>query len=127
MSFLAYSDYVKDGDIAILYIGSKRIVAIEVKETILNKHNELVENVFQTNYGALKVKSLVGKRYGSKIFLKGGYIYVMYPTTELWTITLSHRTQIVYTWDINVVLFQLDLCPGSVVIESGSTYYFTCT
>lgn len=34
--------------------------------------------------------------------------------------TLPHRTQIIYTADISMILFQLEVKPGSVVIESGT-------
>jgi hypothetical protein len=49
-----------------------------------------------------------------------GYAYVLYPTPELWTKTLPHRTQIIYATDISLVLLQLELKPGSIVIESGT-------
>ena len=49
-----------------------------------------------------------------------GYVYVLHPTPELWTKTLPHRTQILYATDISLILMQLELKPGSVVIESGT-------
>lgn len=45
---------------------------------------------------------------------------MLQPTPELWTKTLPHRTQIIYTPDISMILYQLDIKPGSVVIESGT-------
>ena len=48
---------------------------------------------------------LVGKQFGSKITLPQGWVHVLYPTPELWTITLPHRTQILYTPDISMVSF----------------------
>ena len=45
---------------------------------------------------------------------------MLYPTPELWTKTLPHRTQIIYATDISLVLLQLELKPGSTVIESGT-------
>lgn len=41
-------------------------------------------------------------------------------TPELWTQTLPHRTQIIYTPDISMILFQLEIKSGTVVIESGT-------
>lgn len=55
-----------------------------------------------------------------KVELSRGWCFVLQPTPELWTQTLPHRTQIIYTPDISMILFQLDIKPGSVVIESGS-------
>ncbi len=34
--------------------------------------------------------------------------------------TLPHRTQVIYATDISMILMQLELGPGSVVIESGT-------
>ena len=41
-------------------------------------------------------------------------------TPELWTLSLTHRTQILYGIDIAVVCSYLNLRPGCVVIESGT-------
>lgn len=49
-----------------------------------------------------------------------GWVYLLHPTPELWTVNLLHRTQILYTTDISMVILQLALKPGSVVIESGT-------
>lgn len=49
-----------------------------------------------------------------------GWGYVFQPNPELWTITLPHRTQIIYTPDASMVILQLELSPGRVVIESGA-------
>ena len=50
-------------------------------------------------------------------------MYLLYPSPELWTVTLPHRTQILYTTDISLITLELDLKPGSVVIESGMSLY----
>merc|ERR1711860_441573 len=44
----------------------------------------------------------------------------MHPTPELWTLSLPHRTQILYTTDISMVILQLDIKPGSIVVEAGT-------
>ncbi|XP_067006844.2 tRNA (adenine(58)-N(1))-methyltransferase catalytic subunit TRMT61A [Anabrus simplex] len=120
MSFAKYKEIIELGDTIILYLNVNSMHAIEVRPQIKNKKDEMVENVFQTSYGALKVKSLIGKAFGSKVALSRGWAYVLHPTPELWTLTLPHRTQIIYTPDISMILFQLELGPGCVVVESGT-------
>lgn len=68
MSFRNYKDKIDEGDTVILYL-SNNVHAIDVKPEIKNKKGEMVENVFQTTFGALKVKNLIGVEYGSKVSL----------------------------------------------------------
>ncbi|KAH9502795.1 tRNA (adenine(58)-N(1))-methyltransferase catalytic subunit trmt61a [Bulinus truncatus] len=74
----------------------------------------------QTKFGAVKHDVLVGKQYGSKIQCPKGWILILHPTPELWTMCLPHRTQILYTTDISMIIFHLDLKPGSIVAEAGT-------
>lgn len=120
MSFSSFKEVIEVGDTVILYIGVSQIYALEVKPTIINKNGQGVVNVFQTKYGSIKVMDLVGMKYGSRVSLSKGWGHVLYPTPELWTITLPHRTQILYTPDISMVLTQLEIGPGSVVCEAGT-------
>ncbi|CAB3233632.1 unnamed protein product [Arctia plantaginis] len=119
MSFRNYQDKINEGDTVILYI-SNNLYAIDVQREIKNKKGELVDNVFQSPVGALKVRTLIGVDYGSRVELSKGWGHVLQPTPELWSLTLPHRTQILYTPDISMILLQLDLVPGSVVIEAGT-------
>uniref|UniRef100_A0AAR5P7J0 tRNA (adenine(58)-N(1))-methyltransferase catalytic subunit TRMT61A n=2 Tax=Dendroctonus ponderosae TaxID=77166 RepID=A0AAR5P7J0_DENPD len=120
MSFNGYKDTVRDGDTVVLYLTISQIYSIKAQSKANNKKNLEVENVFQTPYGALKCGELIGKTFGSKISLSKGWGYILQPTPELWTITLPHRTQIIYTPDISIIIMQLELRPGSVLIESGT-------
>ncbi|KAL0868605.1 hypothetical protein ABMA27_008067 [Loxostege sticticalis] len=119
MSFKNYKDKIEEGDTVILYL-SNNLYALDVQRMIKNKKGEMVENVFQTPFGALKVKNLIGADYGSRVELSKGWGHVLQPTPELWSLTLPHRTQIIYTPDISMIMLQLDLVPGSVVIEAGT-------
>ena len=41
-----------------------------------------------------------------------GWIYLLAPTPELWTMVLRHRTQILYAADIAMICMYLELRPG---------------
>ncbi|KAK0074641.1 hypothetical protein PV325_008084 [Microctonus aethiopoides] len=120
MSFYECKSEIEEGDIVVLYLGPQNMHSFEVTPKILNRKGEMVENVFQTTYGAIKVPSLIGKKYGSKVELSRGWAFVLQPTPELWTATLPHRTQIIYTADISLIIHLLELTPGSIVIETGT-------
>ncbi|KOS17032.1 tRNA (adenine(58)-N(1))-methyltransferase catalytic subunit trm61 [Escovopsis weberi] len=49
-----------------------------------------------------------------------GFIYVLRPTPELWTMSLPHRTQVVYTPDYSYVLHRIRARPGTRIIEAGA-------
>merc|ERR1712113_994107 len=51
----------------ILYVGFNTMYPISVTPTVVNKKGSVVENVFQTSYGALKVKDLIGQKFGTKV------------------------------------------------------------
>lgn len=67
MSFAQPKTIIEEGDTVILYLTASNMHAIEVCAQIKNKKGSLVENVFQTSFGALKVYSLIGHSYGSKV------------------------------------------------------------
>ncbi|XP_041668324.1 tRNA (adenine(58)-N(1))-methyltransferase catalytic subunit TRMT61A [Cheilinus undulatus] len=112
MSFVEYSDCIQAGDVAIIYQSHDSMMPVKVQQGAQT----------QTRYGVIRHSSdLIGQRYGSKVTCsKGGWVYVLHPTPELWTITLPHRTQILYTTDISMVTMMLELKPGSIVCESGT-------
>ena len=120
MTFNTFREEIEENDTVILYVSFNTMYPISVTPNVTNKKGNVVENVFQTSYGALKVKDLIGKKFGSRVQLSNGYAYALFPTPELWTKTLPHRTQIIYATDISLILLQLELKPGSIVIESGT-------
>lgn len=80
MSFRRDKTEIDEGDTVILYLSASNMHAFRVQPTIKNKHGELVENVFQTTYGALKVASLVGVKFGSKVQMSRGWAFVLQVT-----------------------------------------------
>lgn len=115
MSFVEYSELIQDGDVAIIYLGHNSVTPVKVQHGAQT----------QTRYGAIRHSAdLIGQRYGSKVTCsKGGWVYVLHPTPELWTVSLPHRTQILYTTDIATITMMLELKPGSVVCESGERFF----
>jgi tRNA (adenine57-N1/adenine58-N1)-methyltransferase len=113
MTFDNYKELIEENDTVILYISFNTMYALKVTPTKLTKNGDSVENIFQTSYGGFKVNELVGKKFGTKVQMSRGYGYVLYPTPELWTKTLPHRTQILYATDISLILLQLELKPGT--------------
>ncbi|KAK2187577.1 hypothetical protein NP493_161g02003 [Ridgeia piscesae] len=110
MSFAKYKKTIEVGDTAILLLGYDNMLQLMIEK----------DKIYQTKYGALRCNELIGTRYGRRVQCSKGWLYVLHATPELWTVTLPHRTQILYATDISMIVFQLDLKPGSVVIESGT-------
>ena len=49
-----------------------------------------------------------------------GFIHILPPTPELWTLSLPHRTQVVYTPDYSYILQRIRARPGTRLIEAGA-------
>ncbi|TKX26712.1 putative tRNA-methyltransferase complex subunit GCD14 [Elsinoe australis] len=49
-----------------------------------------------------------------------GFAHLLQPTPESWTISLPHRTQVVYTPDYSYILQRLRVAPGTHLIEAGA-------
>ncbi len=49
-----------------------------------------------------------------------GFVHLLPPTPEIWTASLPHRTQVVYTPDYSYILHRLRARPGTVLIEAGA-------
>nr|GME06986.1 tRNA (adenine(58)-N(1))-methyltransferase catalytic subunit TRMT61A [Ipomoea batatas] len=108
---LSFNRRIKYGDLVIVYEKHDAMKAVKVSEN----------GVLQNRFGAFKHSDWIGKSFGSKVFgHKGGFVYLLAPTPELWTLVLSHRTQILYIADISFVVMYLEIVPGCVVLESGT-------
>lgn len=51
---------------------------------------------------------------------QSGFIHILPPTPEIWTSSLPHRTQVVYTPDYSYILQRIRARPGTRLIEAGS-------
>jgi tRNA (adenine57-N1/adenine58-N1)-methyltransferase catalytic subunit len=74
-----------------------------------HRKGEEVENVYQTIYGAFKVKDLIGLKFGSKVVLSKGYCYALYPTPELWTKAQCHKT--FFVRNLRIFVISWGVCP----------------
>ncbi|KDR82962.1 hypothetical protein GALMADRAFT_220963 [Galerina marginata CBS 339.88] len=77
---------------------------------------------FNTKFGNFRQADFVGVPYGSKVPSRTGkgFVHILRPTPELWTIALPHRTQILYLADIAFITSHLNIRRGSRVIEAGT-------
>ena len=80
------------------------------------------DSICQTKGGAIAHNDIIGKEFGERVYTTNGksWVTILSPSPELWTVTLPHRTQILYSTDISIITLQLELRPGSVVCECGT-------
>ena len=112
MSLSEYHAFIECGDIVVVMVSHDSLL-----QTLIRK-----DGVLQTKYGAIKSNEIIGTKYGQKFNCAKGYVYLFHATPELWTITLPHRTQILYSTNISMIIYELDLRPGSIIVESGLFY-----
>lgn len=93
--FLSYSNNPKLGDTVIIYESQASMHTVVIVEG----------GVFQWRHGVLKHSTMTEHPYGTRYKSRNGNpdIFLLYPTPELWTINLPHRTQILYTRMITFV------------------------
>eukprot|EP00899_Mesostigma_viride_P006533 jgi/Mesvir1/15881/Mv02789-RA.1 len=103
---------IHEGDLVIVYEGPDRMKPVYVKRGTL----------YNNRFGSFRHDAWIGQPFGCRATgLKGqGWIFLLRPTSELWTLSLPHRTQILYQADISMITCLLELRPGSVVLESGT-------
>ncbi|SCU87696.1 LADA_0E05600g1_1 [Lachancea dasiensis] len=114
--FSEYKDVIQDGDLALIWISRDNIKPVKIA----------AGETFNTRYGSFPHNDMIGKPFGSQIAVrtrgsnKFGFIHVLQPTPELWTLSLPHRTQIVYTPDSSYIMQRLQCSPHTRVIEAGT-------
>ncbi|VDL57994.1 unnamed protein product, partial [Hymenolepis diminuta] len=77
-------------------------------------------SITQNRCGAVKHDEIIGKPYGSRITTSIGRVTVLALDPAIWALSLPHRTQIIYPTDASMIVGQLDLVPGSRVLEAGT-------
>jgi tRNA (adenine57-N1/adenine58-N1)-methyltransferase len=112
MSFIGYKDIIQEGDLVLAFLGRDAI-----KPIVINR-----EETLNTRFGSFPHAQMIGLKYGTQMAsIKGyGFIHLLQPSAELWTLSLPHRTQIVYTPDSSYISQRLGITAGSRVIEAGT-------
>eukprot|EP00026_Physarum_polycephalum_P008445 Phypoly_transcript_08531.p1 GENE.Phypoly_transcript_08531~~Phypoly_transcript_08531.p1 ORF type:complete len:382 (+),score=91.86 Phypoly_transcript_08531:360-1505(+) len=112
MSVVQPKKRIEVGDCVIMFGSKDNAGAIKIKPG----------DIYNCRFGHFHHADLIGVEYGSKVFSKNksGFMYALPVTAELWTNYLRHRTQILYSVDIAMVAYRLELKSGSIVIESGT-------
>lgn len=77
---------------------------------------------YSSKFGTFYHDDWIGGRFGARVRAREGrgFVWLCAPTPELWTKVLEHRTQILYAPDIALVCAEMELKPGSVIVESGT-------
>ncbi|KAI0986730.1 hypothetical protein GJ496_009954 [Pomphorhynchus laevis] len=75
---------------------------------------------YHSHIGMIDHTLIVGKQYGSWIELSKDKVQILPFDSLVWLKCLSHRTQILYEADIALIISELEMCPGQIVIESGT-------
>ncbi|EJD41268.1 GCD14-domain-containing protein [Auricularia subglabra TFB-10046 SS5] len=103
---------VQAGDVVIVWQTREAITPLLIEP----------EKELHLRYGMFRHSDLIGVPYGSKVASRTGkgFVHILRPTPELWTLALPHRTQILYLADIAFITSYLNIKPGSKVIEAGT-------
>ncbi|KXS15409.1 tRNA methyltransferase complex GCD14 subunit [Gonapodya prolifera JEL478] len=106
-------DLIKAGDLVVLFSGPNDMVMATI----------IPGKSYHTKYGEFRHDDMIGRPFGYQLPTRSrnkGFIYLLRPSPELWTVMLPHRTQILYIADIAFVTQYLWLRPGSKIIEAGT-------
>lgn len=137
------NNIVKENDLVLIYISKTNIRPVVLQEngrentkygTFL--HSEIIGKPYGSQIGKFLNGNQVnrGRKHIKKNKeikedeeedieeneMKFGFIHILKPTPELWTLSLPHRTQIVYTFDSSYITERLQITSLSNVIEAGT-------
>jgi tRNA (adenine57-N1/adenine58-N1)-methyltransferase len=113
---MSATDVIQEGDSVVFYFSMTNIGIVPKITDDGTTHNAC---------GFFYHSDMIGKPYGSKIHPRllsenPRPVHVLRVTPELFTLSIPHRTQIIYHADISMIMMGLDILPGSVVAEAGT-------
>ncbi|KAH6626269.1 S-adenosyl-L-methionine-dependent methyltransferase [Chaetomium sp. MPI-SDFR-AT-0129] len=121
--FLSPGPLTTPNSLAILQLSRDNLLPVYLQPAA-GAHDGYAEGVVvNTRYGSFPHSTMLGVPWGSQIRAMAdtsGFIHVLPPTPELWTSSLPHRTQVVYTPDYSYILHRIRARPGSTLIEAGA-------
>lgn len=112
MSAFDYKEEIAEGDLVLVWQTRSSIKPLVVKK----------DELMNTRFGAYPHRLMVGTKFGTQMasVSKQGFVHLLRPSPELWSLSLPHRTQIVYTPDASYIVQRLKIRPGSRVVEAGT-------
>lgn len=113
---MSRSNVVRKGDSVVLYFSISNLVLVPSIQSAGTTHNRA---------GFFLHSDIIGKTYGAKVdphhkSETPRSLYVLRVTPELFTLSIPHRTQIIYHADISAIMMGLNILPGSIVAEAGT-------
>lgn len=106
------SEMMREGDLVMIYLGHEKVTHIFLDPCV----------EFENRFGVFSHRAFLGSKWGSKILAKNGtgWVLALAPSPELWSMAVTHRTQIVQTTDLAMITFELGLRDGKVLMEAGT-------
>ena len=110
------SNIIKEGDSVVLYFSITTVVLVPSIQPCGVTHNA---------WGYFSHEDIIGQQFGSKVHPRMNSenprpVHVLRVTPELFTLSIPHRTQIIYHADISTIISGLNLLPGTIVAEAGT-------
>lgn len=103
---------IATGDVVLVFISRGNIKPVVVTP----------DEVITSRYGSFAHNDMIGAKWGTQMPGANGrgFVHLLKPTPELWTLSLPHRTQIVYTHDSSYIMQRMEVTAGSRVLEAGT-------
>jgi len=113
------SKVIRDGNLVVIFESYDSLSFAYAKSGAIHcnrngtfHHDDFIDSA-DVSYGSLL-------RSRTPVHGKVGFVHLLRPTPELWSVSLKHRTQIVDSTDAAYIVSALDIRPGMAIVESGT-------